>query len=436
MPEPIMSLQPSGVGDPATSSNQPYDVVVIGGGPAGSSCAFWLQSAGYRVALVEKKIFPREKTCGDGLTPRAVAQLEKMGLGNELTQFHRYDGLRSIGFGRTLELKWPDHPILPSYGYIVRRRDIDGMVVSHGENIGVDVYMGYEAKEPEFSETGKITTVYIEDKKGVRFALKTKYVSVCEGSTPRFGRYLGLARDKSYPMGIAIRGYYTSPMHDDPWIESHLDIIDKNGDFLPGYGWIFPVGDGTINVGVGLLSTFKGYKNINTSRLMESFTAVAPSYWDISEETSCGAPTGGKLPTGASTGPKVGKNWVIAGDSAGLVNPFNGEGIAYGYETGAMAADAIVRALKNEDPRELYSYTQALNDEFGVYYKVARLFVKTIGNPRVMRECVRVGMHSKPLMEWLLRIMANLMRPEDKGVAEWAYASLSSIVARTNTEIR
>lgn len=425
----------STVTDPARASKTAYDVVVVGAGPSGSSCAYWLASAGYRVALVEKKTFPREKTCGDGLTPRAVYQLEKMGLEDELRQFHRYDGLRSIAFGRTLELKWPDHPILPSYGYVARRRDIDQLVAENAQKQGVDLYLGYEAKEPEFdSTTGKISTVYIENKNHETYRLNTHYVSVCEGSTPRFGRHVGLVREKSYPMGMAIRGYYNSPMDKDPWIESHLDLVDKNGDFLPGYGWIFPVGDGTINVGVGLLSTFKGYKSINTSKLMESFCDIAPSYWGISPDTSCGPPTGGKLPTGGSVGPKVGANWVVAGDSAGLVNPFNGEGIAYGYETGAMAAEAIIRAIKNDDANELNSYTIALSEEFGQYYKVARLFVKTIGNPRVMRECVRVGMHSKPLMEWLLRIMANLMRPDEKGVAEWAYASLARIVAREGSE--
>ena len=439
MSESHRSLIPNitGVVNPESNSAEYYDAVVIGAGPSGSSCAYWLASSGYRVALVEKKVFPREKTCGDGLTPRAVYQLQKMGLTDKLRQFHRYDGLRSIAFGRTLELPWPKHPILPDYGYVARRSEIDQLVASNAERQGVDIYMGYEAKEPEFStETGAISTVYIEDKNQRRFALNTRYVSVCEGSTPRFGRHVGLVRNKSYPMGMAIRGYYRSPMHDDPWIESHLDLVDKNGDFLPGYGWIFPVGDGTINVGVGLLSTFKGYKDINTSRLMETFCEIAPSYWEISPETSCGPPTGGKLPTGGSTGPKVGINWVVAGDSAGLVNPFNGEGIAYGYETGAMAADAIICAIKNDDPRELHTYTDALTKEFGQYYKVARMFVKYIGNPRVMRECVRVGMHSKPLMSWLLRIMANLMRPEEKGIAENAYKALAAIVAREKTEIR
>jgi len=430
-------IYPTNVSQPLENSKAKYDVVVIGAGPSGSSCAYWLGSKGFRVALVEKKTFPREKTCGDGLTPRAVFQLENMGLTEELRQFHRYDGLRSIAFGRTLELPWPKHEKFPDYGYVARRSEIDSLVALNAQRAGVDIYMGYEAKVPKFdSETGAIETVYIESKNGEKIGLKASFVAVCEGSTPRFGRHVGLVRDKTYPMGMAIRGYFKSPMHDDPWIESHLDIVDKNGDFLPGYGWIFPVGDGTINVGVGLLSTFKGYKNINTSHLMETFCEIAPSYWEISPENSCGAPTGGKLPTGGSTGPKVGVNWVVTGDSAGFVNPFNGEGIAYGYETGEIAARAISSALKNGSNQDLHQYTDELSKEFGQYYKVARMFVKYIGNPRVMRECVRLGMHSKPLMEMLLRIMANLMRSENKGFAERTYKTFASAVAREKTSIR
>lgn len=426
----------TGVLDPEQSSRDVYDAVVIGAGPSGSSSAYWLANNGLNVAMVEKKTFPRDKTCGDGLTPRAVYQLNKMGLTEELRQFHRYDGLRSIAFGRTLEMSWPDHEIYPNYGYVAKRSEIDMLVAKNAENAGVDIYMGYEAKQPVFDNSGSINTIYIEDRNKNRFPLKTKYVALCEGSTPRFGRHLGLVRNKTYPMGMAIRGYFLSRMHDDPWIESHLDLRDKHGDFLPGYGWIFPVGDGTINVGVGLLSTFRGYKNINTSRLFESFCEAAPSYWEISEENSCGPPSGGKLPTGGCNGPKVGPNWVVAGDSAGLINPFNGEGIAYGYETGSMAADAIIAAIKNNNNDLLNGYTQELSASFGQYYKVARKFVKYIGYPKVMRECVRVGMHSEPLMKMLLKIMANLMNTENKGLAERSYAAVASVIAKSNIEIK
>jgi flavin-dependent dehydrogenase len=228
---------------------------------------------------------------------------------------------------------------------------------------------------------------------------------------------------------MAIRGYYRSPMHADPWIESHLDIIDKNGEHLPGYGWIFPVGDGTVNVGVGLLSTFAGWKDINTTHLMNAFVEMAPDYWEISPETAVGPATGGRLPTGGSVDPKVGPNWVVAGDAAGSVNPFNGEGIAYGYETGRLAADAVELALSTGDGLALQRYPEQLDEIYGQYFRVARAFVKAIGNPAVMRELTRVGMHSQTLMEWILRIMANLMRPDQIAPPEAIYALVERAVA-------
>ena len=91
--------------------------------------------------------------------------------------------------------------------------------------------------------------------------MRARYVVVADGANSRFGRALGTARDRTYPLGMAVRGYFTSPFHDEPWIESHLDLRDRDGNHLPGYGWIFPVGDGTVNVGVGLLSTFSGWKD-------------------------------------------------------------------------------------------------------------------------------------------------------------------------------
>src|SRR2546430_2561605 len=163
--------------------------------------------------------------------------------------------------------------------------------------------------------------------------VRARYLVVADGANSRFGRALGAARDRSYPMGMAVRGYFESPYHDDPWIESHLDLRDREGNHLPGYGWVFPVGDGTVNVGVGLLSTFQGWKSVNTSHLMDAFVATAPKRWDIRPETSCGPPTGGKLPTGGSVVPSVGPTWLVVGDAAGSINPFNGEGIAYAYET-------------------------------------------------------------------------------------------------------
>src|SRR5664279_184589 len=113
-----------------------YDALVVGAGPAGASAAYWLAVAGHSVLVVDKKRFPREKTCGDGLTPRAVRQLDDMGLASALEGFQRYEGLRSMAHGITLELRWPDHPDFPDHGYVVRRRDLDEMVAERAVKSG------------------------------------------------------------------------------------------------------------------------------------------------------------------------------------------------------------------------------------------------------------------------------------------------------------
>jgi geranylgeranyl reductase family protein len=406
-----------------------YDALIIGAGPSGAAAAYWLAERGRRVLLVEKKRFPREKTCGDGLTPRAVRQLEDMGLGESLVDHHRFEGLRSIAYDLTLELRWPDHPDFPSYGYVVRRRDLDEMVADRAVKAGATFWSATEAVQP-LVEGGLVTGAVLRRKEsGVTQSVRARYLVVADGANSRFGRSLGTVRNRSYPLGMAVRGYFTSPFHDEPWIESHLDLRDKKGQHLPGYGWIFPVGDGTVNVGVGLLSTFQGWKSINTSHLMDAFVATAPSRWGISPETSCGPPTGGKLPTGGSVMPKTGPTWLVVGDAGGSINPFNGEGIAYAYETGRLAADALELALATGDGLALRHYEQQLDEIYGLYFKVARAFVKAIGNPDVMRELTRVGMHSRTLMEWVLRIMANLLRPDELGPAEAIYKTLAALVA-------
>jgi geranylgeranyl reductase family protein len=415
-------------------SNGP-DVLVVGGGPSGASCAYWLAEAGFDVLLVEKKRFPREKTCGDGLTPRSVKQLEDMGLGERLAaDGHRFTGLRSIAFGRTLELEWPAHPDFPNYGYVVTRHDLDEMVAERAVKAGATLWQESEAIAP-IVDAGLVRGAHIKRKsEGDRVDdIHARYVVVADGANSRFGRSLGTSRNRDYPLGMAIRGYFESPRHDEPWIESHLDIRDKAGNVLPGYGWIFPVGDGRVNVGIGLLSTFNQWKAVNTTHLMEAFVDYAPKSWEISPATSCGPPTGGRLPMAFSVGPHAGPTYVVTGDAGGAINPFNGEGIAYAYETGRLAASVLVDALSSGDGLALQRYETDLQDTYGLYYKVARAFVKIIGRPELMRALVSTGMHSRTLMEWVLRIMANLLRPDELGPAEAAYKAVA-LIARVTPE--
>ena len=388
--------------------------------------------------MVERKRYPREKTCGDGLTPRSVKQLEDMGLGDDLAGAgHRYSGLRSHAFGRTLELTWPAHPSLPGYGYVITRKDLDALVAERAAKAGATVWDGAEATQPiveggllrgaEIRVKAPAATAPSPMRESAQVTVRARYVVVADGANSRFGRDLGTSRNRAYPLGMAIRGYWQSPRHDEPWIDSWLDIRDKAGNVLPGYGWIFPVGDGRINVGIGLLSTFNQWKAVNTTHLLQSFSEYAPPSWDIRPETACGAPTGGRLPMGMSVGPHAGPTWLVVGDAGGTINPFNGEGIAYAYESGRMAADAVNLALSTGDGMALQTYEKRLQEDYALYYKVARAFVKVIGRPEIMRTLVSTGIRSRSMMEWVLRIMANILRPDELGPAEAAYRALAAV---------
>ena len=346
-----MTAAADAVGSGSAASTIHTEVLVVGGGPAGAAAAYWLARHGHDVTIVEKKAFPREKTCGDGLTPRAVKQLVDMGLADELEQFHRYRGLRATGMGRQLELDWPAHPVYPQHGYVVRRRDLDTFVAVNAERAGATLLQGHDAVRPVI-ERGFVrgATVQRDGAGASDVDVRAEFTIVADGANSRFGRALGTYRTREWPYGTAIRTYWRSPKHDEPWIESALDVKDRNGNPMPGYGWIFPVGDGTVNIGVGLLSTFRDFKSVNTTHLLDAYAHQIAERWQIDAAHPEARPVSGRIPMGGSVGPKAGPTHLVVGDAAGAVNPFNGEGIDYAYETARMAADVIHEALIDGDP--------------------------------------------------------------------------------------
>ncbi len=401
-------------------------VLVVGGGPAGSAAAFWLARAGHEVTLVEKKEYPRDKTCGDGLTPRAILQLQDMGFDFDVAPFHRITGLRSYaGDDLMIELPWPRHSRFPNWGGVMRRYDLDGQVATLAEKQGVRILQKTLAS-PHI-EDGLLTGVTLTHD-GESELVNPAVAVIADGSMNRFGRDLGNSRRKDFPMGLAARGYYESPLSTDPFLESQLDMRDSSGATMPGYGWVFPLGDGTVNVGVGLLSTFKRWKHVNTTRMMADYVATAPRYWGFGEESKLTDPVGGKLTMSFSKSPLVGANWITIGDAAGAINPWNGEGISYAYETGRIAADHVGDALGTGDFGLLRRYPQYLEDEYGLYYKMARIFVKLIGHPSVMRALAHTGLRNRSLMEWTLKVMANLLDEDEKHMGERTYDALASVV--------
>jgi menaquinone-9 beta-reductase len=400
------------------------DVAIVGGGPSGAAAAHFLAARGHSVLVCEKKRFPREKTCGDGLTPRAIKELEYMGLGDHIGSWERVKGLRAHGGGRTLELAFPQLDEWCDYGLVKPRKDLDRIVLSNAEVAGAKVLHGAEVKAPILE--GGVCVGFTARRDGDVEDVRAKWVVCAEGAGTKFTRSLGRTRDLSYPMGLAIRQYFRSPEQHSGWFDAYLDVRSENSN-LPGYGWAFPVGDGTVNAGVGLLSTFGGWRDVNLHALQKTFISSLPPEWEISPSTACSKPRAGRLFMGGSVWPAHGPGFILVGDAAGMINPCNGEGIAYGYETGRIGARHIDDALRAGSSVSLDGYTTELIDTYASYFRLGRRFVHVIGHPLIMEKLVSIGMRSKSVMDFAFTMLANLEDSRAHGVRQKGFKLLKKI---------
>jgi len=405
------ALPPPGRRPPADEA----DVIVVGAGPAGATTAFYLAQAGLDVLLLEKSRFPREKVCGDGLTPRAVKAL--VGIGISVTEqdgWVRNKGLRVIGAGKRMELPWPELASYPGYGLVRTRHDLDETLARRAQKAGARLLEGVTVTGPVLSErTGRITgvTARLTDGEDGERTYAARVVVAADGNSSRLSVAMGLRKRDDRPLGVAVRTYYKTARHDDDYLESWLDLWD--GDrLLPGYGWIFGMGDGTSNVGLGLLNTSAAFGHTDYHALLRQWLKGMPAEWGFTEENRTQPIRGAALPMGFNRTPHYYKGLLLAGDAGGMVNPFNGEGIAYAMESGEILArtitQALARARRTETERVLAGYPQALSEAYGGYYALGRVFVKAIGRPGLMRFVTRHGMSRPVLMGFALKLLANL----------------------------
>jgi menaquinone-9 beta-reductase len=380
--------------------NLSADVVVVGAGPAGSAAAACAAREGRDVLVVDTCLFPRDKPCGDGLTPRAVAELQRLGLGDWLDVHIKHRGLRLTGYGGEVEIDWPG-PSFPSYGSAVPRTELDERIRQVAADAGCRMRLGSKVVGAERGSCGRVSLLRLSSGAEVTCG----EVIVADGARSPVGRMLGRQWHQQTVYGVAVRGYLPTPRADDPWLSSNLELRSRDGELLPGYGWIFPLGNGEVNIGVGALATAKRPADVALRKLIGHYTDQRRTDWDFDGPPR--AVSSALLPMGGAVSGLAGPNWMLIGDAAAGVNPLNGEGIDYGLEMGRFAAGMLGSGDLSE------AWPALLAEHYAKAFSIARRLAWLLTVPWLLPTVGPFAMRSVAFMQMVVRVMANLVVDDD-----------------------
>lgn len=430
-----------------------FDVIVVGAGPGGSAVAAHVARAGLTVALVEKASFPRDKICGDALTPRAVKELDHLGFAHP--GWHEHRGLRLFGGGHRCEIDWPRVSGMPTYGLTAPRTVLDHALARHAQRCGVTLMENTQVTRATFAGdwvTG-IEADLTDDhgrRTGKRVTYSAPLVIAADGVASRTAVTMGITRRTDRPMGVAVRTYFSTPRDHDPYIESWLELRapathpgettnepgNGLGEPLPGYGWIFPLGNGTANVGLGMLNTSPQFRTVDYKRTLTHWVrAVGPS-WELDADAPLTEVGSAALPMAFNRTPHFKNGVMLVGDAAGMVNTFNGEGIDYALEAARIAADIIVThhgyptgAWKTA----MATYPRIVKEQYGKYVTLGRMFAHIIAHPDIMKLGLKYGMSSATLMKFVVKLLANLAEEgSHRDIFDHVIAGLTKVVPATS----
>nr|WP_236683067.1 geranylgeranyl reductase family protein [Demequina globuliformis] len=415
------------------------DVIVVGAGPGGSAVAYYLAREGFDVIALEKSRFPREKVCGDGLTPRAVRELQLLDLPTPREEGWIPNwGLRMIGGGHRLEFPWHEQESFPNYGLSLTRANFDHRLAEHARSAGADIREGWHVTGSVRDDlTGRVTgvTAKATDEKGRKVGDEVTYsapvVIAADGVSARIALGLGMERMENRPMGVAVRTYFETPRHDEEWMEGHLTIWDGEpgkSNLLPGYGWIFPLGDGTANIGLGTLSPNGAPSGLDHRALFDGWIKNSLGDWGIDPEAPVSKVQGAAIPMAFNRQPHYVPGLMLVGDSGGMVSPFNGEGIAYAMHSARRACESLVawREASTDGAREaaLEGYARQMKDDLGGYYSLGRVFAELIAHPAVMKVCTKYGLPRPLIMQFTHKLLADVYEPRG---GDWADRLMSTL---------
>lgn len=450
------------------------DVLVVGGGPAGCSAAIRLASAGHQVTLLERRPGPSPMARGDLLVPGAVWELGELGIepsGSEPTRggttgrgpvsvgtvehlttqdgtfgnepgddgsvlhgsaedgsaAHGILGARMWYRDRSVPVRWPQGDGEPRTGLVWRRAELNRRLRARAAEAGADVRLGAQATG-SIVERGFVRGATVESADGAIEDIRCRFLVVADGANSRFGRALGTNRDRRWPYAVSASTYVSSARSNDTWVDNDLGVLDANGHPVTGHGWVHPVGDGTLNVGVTVLSSYRDVLGVNIVKLLDGFCSTVAPRWRFDPDERLTEPVRWRTPLGGSVAPKMGPTFLVAGDAAGMANPFNSHGVRSALTTGRMAADVLDEALTVGNSTTLQRYPARLDERIGQYYKVGRLSARFLGRPWLLRAALATGIRSEAAMGAAMRIATNELRDEGGG-AERAYET-ARLIAR------
>lgn len=424
-------------------------VLIAGGGPAGATAAWHLANAGVQVTVLEKTAYPREKVCGDGLTPQAVREMDLMGIPHAPGDgWQHIKGLRLVAEGRAVEVPWPQTETWPDYALVRTREDFDEVLADHARAAGATILERHAVTTVLRAEDGTVNGLRAElmDGRGRKTGefrdFHAPIVIAADGNSTRTAVSAGLAKRDDRPMGVAVRAYYevpdTSPRHDHDWMESWLQLPDARGNLLPGYGWLFPLGGGTVNVGLGILDTSPQFGKLNYRTILKDWSGALTEGWGLSEDTRTSKILSAALPMGFNRTPQYVPGMLLVGDSAGMVSPFNGEGISFAMESARMAADLAVTALQRPTAAgreaELSRYPVLTQEAWGSHFALGTRFAELIGHPAVLKAALATGMRVRPLFRSVVQVMANLVDERGTAPVDRIVRLLESVVPAATTQ--